>query len=58
MGRIFLFSGDILMFSMMISRIENQVKAYMTYLNFLRRTFQLPWSLFYSEKIGKMLPFF
>lgn len=38
-GRIFLFSGDILMFTM-ISRIEYRVKAYMFYPNFLWRSFQ------------------
>jgi len=27
MGRIFLFLGDILMFTMMISRIENRVET-------------------------------
>ena len=30
----------------------------MTYPNFLRRSFQLPWILFYSEKIEKIYNFF
>lgn len=36
---LFLFLGDILMFTM-ISRIEYRVKVYMFYLNFLWRSFQ------------------
>ena len=37
---LFLFLGDIFIFTMMISHIENRVKAYMTYLHFFLSKWQ------------------
>ncbi|ORO35117.1 hypothetical protein B7724_02710 [Streptococcus oralis subsp. tigurinus] len=48
---LFLFLDAIFIVMTMISNVENRVETYMTYLNFLRRTFQFPCSLFYSKKL-------
>ena len=55
---LFLFLGAIFIVMTMISNIENRVKAYMTYLHFLRRTFQFPCSLFHSKKTTTFFNFF